>query len=359
MLKTIDDESWKNNFDKFLESISNIRSISKDTYLALTNNPIRTDIQIKKAEEELLNLQTILKEITGDIEFIKESSQKADGLIEKLEAVTTTIEEHSKRAEEILEKFNDSLEELNENNEQSNKMMTEISKIKESSKDLSVYLIEAKTNIDVLSKKSELVAANIEKNQTTLNDQIKKDKELQFEIEQTLQDVNKHGMAGAFKKRKDELKWTVIIWGTLSVISISVLVGLTYNFAKDIFDSQAFDPIKNLFKLPSAIAGVWLCWFCGKQFGYSMRIREDYSFKYAISMAFEGYKNETREINEDLLEKLLQMTIGNISINPTSIYDSKSNHGSPWHEFAAGIRSFFKVDAKIEAKIDTNDIPKN
>ena len=76
-------------------------------------------------------------------------------------------------------------------------------------------------------------------------------------------------------------------------------------------------------------------------------------------MAFEGYKNETREINEDLLEKLLQMTIGNISINPTSIYDSKSNHGSPWHEFAAGIRSFFKVDAKIEAKIDTNDIPKN
>lgn len=59
---------------------------------------------------------------------------------------------------------------------------------------------------------------------------------------------------------------------------------------------------------------------------------EDYSFKYAISMAFEGYKKETMEIDDDLLHKLVELTIINISKSPVSNFDSKSNHGTPYNE---------------------------
>jgi len=50
-------------------------------------------------------------------------------------------------------------------------------------------------------------------------------------------------------------------------------------------------------------------------------------------MAFEGYKNAAREIDEEMLKQLLQLTIYNISKNPIEIYDSKSNHGTPYSEF--------------------------
>ena len=68
------------------------------------------------------------------------------------------------------------------------------------------------------------------------------------------------------------------------------------------------------------------------------------------------YKNETREINEDLLEKLLQLTVANISSNPVTLFNSKSNHGSPWHELSEGISKFVKADIKANVTADTKKL---
>ncbi|MEG2366475.1 MAG: hypothetical protein RSB29_07000, partial [Alistipes sp.] len=62
-----------------------------------------------------------------------------------------------------------------------------------------------------------------------------------------------------------------------------------------------------------------------------------YSFKYAISMAFEGYKREAAEVNEELLDKLLQITLNSISISPVQCYDTKTNHATPVNEITEGI----------------------
>jgi hypothetical protein len=83
---------------------------------------------------------------------------------------------------------------------------------------------------------------------------------------------------------------------------------------------------------------------------------EDYSYKYAVSMAFEGYKKATKEIDQDLQVKLLEMTIYNISNNPLSIYETDNNHGTPYHELLKDFpRTFsFKKKAGIietEAKL--------
>jgi hypothetical protein len=139
-------------------------------------------------------------------------------------------------------------------------------------------------------------------------------------------------MAGAFKKRKDELRIPLLFWTTVSLLTLTGLVWLSYSLVQDILSKSV--ELNHLFiKIPIFASSVWLGWFSARQFGYTSRIREDYSYKYAVSMAFEGYKNATREIDEEMLKQLLQLTIYNISKNPIEIYDSKSNHGTPYSEF--------------------------
>lgn len=66
-------------------------------------------------------------------------------------------------------------------------------------------------------------------------------------------------------------------------------------------------------------------------------------------MAFEGYKKETMSISNELLEKLIELTIFNISKSPVSNFDTKSNHGSPYNEIFESItKKFFGNKEKSE-----------
>jgi len=57
-------------------------------------------------------------------------------------------------------------------------------------------------------------------------------------------------------------------------------------------------------------------------------------------MAFEGYKQETLKIDEELLKNLIQLTILNISKNPVTNYDSNTNHGTPYNELLESLKHF-------------------
>jgi len=256
--------------------------------------------------------------------------------------LVTSLSENSEYSDEIKENIESLIPVINETRDSIEKLYITGKETTE----------EAKKLLDEVSEGVNSVSQNDQK----LKEQLDKDDKVQKMIEQTLSDVNKHGMAGAFLKRKEELKKTVILWGVLSLISMSGLVIVSYLLANELISNPNFDPLRNLFKIPSVIAGVWLCWFCAKQYGFTIRIREDYSFKYAISMAFEGYKKETREVNPDLLEKLVQLTIISVSLNPESIYDTKSNHGSPMNETFSAIQKIFKLDLKGKVDMSAKDL---
>lgn len=358
LLKDIESEAWKDKFDHFLNLIYDLRRTLKDLYITLTSNPIRIEEDIQIAKEEFESLKKQCNSINEIIEKIKDESDKSSTLLEELELLKVNFT----KATEEAQKINAEISVLEEKASKSKEAILDISP------KITVVFTEVKelqNSLNLHEQKLNTLSANLEKNveilnntQKILNDQVEADSKLQKEINQTLQDVNKHGMAGAFLKRKKELRVSTIIWGTLSVISMGVLIYISYRFAVSVFNTGELDLLKNLFKIPSVIAAVWLCWFCAKQFGYTIRIREDYSYKYAISMAFEGYKNETREVNQELLGKLLEVTIANISSNPVVLYNAKSNHGSPWHELTDGIKNFLKIDAKANVTVDTKDIPK-
>jgi len=150
-------------------------------------------------------------------------------------------------------------------------------------------------------------------------------------------------MAGSFKKRKDELRWTQTFWSFMTIVALGGLITVSYFIVEPFLKGQDIDINQLFFKIPIFASAVWLGWFCSKQYGYTTRIREDYAYKYAISMAFEGYKNETREVEGDLLDKLMELTIFNVAKNPVGIFNTKNNHGSPYNEmFETVTRHFFK-----------------
>jgi len=359
ILKEYNTETWIQNFDRFLDIVFEMRINLKELYTTLTDKPIRADEDIQKAKEQYNELQTTCTSIASKLETINNGSDKSNLLLEELKSLKTSLTTANEEAKKIITNITGIEVSANGSNKTiedvTPKISTTFSEIKELQKSIN---IEA-DKINTMSASCEKNIEKIKQREDSLQKQIELDEKLQKEIQQTLQDVNKHGMAGAFLKRKKELKATAVIWAVLSVISMGVLIYISYKFAVSVLiTSDNSDLLKHLFKIPSVIAGIWLCWFCAKQFGYTIRIREDYSYKYAISMAFEGYKNETRDINEELLEKLLEVTVANISSNPIVLYNSKSNHGSPWHELTDGIKNFLKIDVKADVTADTNDIKK-
>lgn len=356
LLKEIESEKWTDLFDKFLESITKMRIESKDVYITLSDNPLRNEKVLQEIKEHAGELSEALIDIDEKLKIIKNGSEESIKLTQDLATLKTELDSTTEKGSKILNNLFEIEKTANENNETIQGITPELASTFTQVKDIHKSAIINDEKIIKLIANLEEKISKTEQTQNVLNKQVESDGIIQEQIRQTLQDVNKHGMAGAFLKRKNELRLTVFLWGLLSVIAMGLLIFVSYKFATYIMSAGDFNLPKNLFKIPSVLAGVWLCWFCAKQFGYTIRIREDYSYKYAISMAFEGYKNETREINPELLEKLLEVTLANISTNPVILYNTKSNHGSPWHELTDGIKQFLNINVKAEVSANSTDL---
>lgn len=336
-------------FNEFLNIIAQIRFILKDTYLSLNNNPLRLESEIIMAKEQLSELSKDLdqiKLIKLEIETIKDDSTT---FIDELEAKHTLSIENENKINEFVESIESIDEDLIGTNEKINVWKSEIQTIKEDISSKQAEIVKLKTETELIQTKNEENQLLIDKFKKTLEVQLSINKTQQDYIQKTIEDVSRAGMAGSFKKRKDELKWIQLAWAISTILSIAGLLVISYTIIKPLIGQPDIKMAQFYIKIPVFAAAVWLGWFCAKQYGFTSRIMEDYSFKYAVSLAFEGYKKETQEINEDLQQQLLELTILNISKNPVSNFDSKSNHGTPYNEmFESLTKRFFSKNEKTE-----------
>ncbi len=349
LLKEVDSRDWANKFNKFLNNLFSLRSQAKHLYITLSKDPIRSDLEIAAIKDGYVDIKArfeTIKDIIAKIESSEENLESfktgsTAALVELKQALVAATQSQNKTNEFVTE-IGEIHEAVTEN--QANIKVTE--KYVNENLEMAKELSESNLKVDVQVRKNK---KELDELMSKIQGQVELDAKLQDAIKNTLKDVNKFGLASAFQKRKNELRTSVLLWGTLTIIALSVLVYLSYEYAKGITaGTGASDPVLYLLKLPTIVATVWLGWFCSKQFGFTVRIREDYAYKTAVSMAFEGYKKETNEVSPELLEQLLKVTILNISLNPVAIFDTKNNHGSPMNEFGEAIRQFLKIDAKIK-----------
>ncbi|MGB2580654.1 MAG: hypothetical protein WBC83_03080, partial [Minisyncoccia bacterium] len=195
---------------------------------------------------------------------------------------------------------------------------------------------EAKSDEDAIrgmvaefTKLTEELAAN-KKTQGALFDEFEKYRQ---KIDGLLGDANRTGMAASFTNRGLALKWPLIGW--LSVFGVS-LAGLSIMGIKYIAPILTENSATTWEQLPLRLAltapFVWLGWFSARQYGFTTRLREDYAYKEASAKSFEGYKREAKEVDPEMLKKLLEQAIKNLGDNPIRIYEGKNNHPSPTHE---------------------------
>lgn len=328
-------------FNDFLYQIASIRFHLKEAYLSLINNPLRVESELVMAREALIQLTNDLAEIKGIKSEIDLMKTESSTFIEELETKHTLAIENEKKINGFVENIEDIDESLNGTNEKINIWKSELQAIKDDIIKKQTEITKLKAQIEQTDLTNQSNHVSLSNYSQKLKEQIELNTEHQSYIQKTIEDVSRAGMAGSFKKRKDELKWIQLAWAISTVASIAGLLWISYSIVEPIITKQDFNINHILFKLPVFASAVWLGWFCAKQYGFTSRIMEDYSFKYAISMAFEGYKQETKNLDEDLLKKLIELTIFNISKSPVSNFDSKSNHGTPYNEMFESLAKKF------------------
>lgn len=147
-------------------------------------------------------------------------------------------------------------------------------------------------------------------------------------INQNLEDSNRAGMAGSFNFRKQELRWPIRIWAS---IFVSSLIGLCFLGIYFIIPTgaEAIEWGKFLLKIPASFPIIWIAWFAAQQYKFSVSLREEYAFKNASAMAYEGYKKEAKAVDPQLSQKLLDNSIANISENPMKAVNAQDHSETP------------------------------
>lgn len=148
------------------------------------------------------------------------------------------------------------------------------------------------------------------------------------QITKILGDANRTGMAHSFISSKAAFESQLVRWQIFFAISIGLLACAAF-FAVGL---SLENPLQAILHLLLASPLVWLTWFCAKQYGYTFRLKVEYEYKAASAMAYEGYKKEIADVSPELLAKLADTAVANLSHHPLRIFESKNDHASPLHE---------------------------
>ncbi len=360
------------DFDKFLRAITKIHDEVFLSYVIYCSDQLRTESQVEDAISDLTKVtrtlevsKTEIDSLLSDITTIKSFKSDAETGREQIEELVSSMLQHQDKiatalqlatvnAQAITKYEGETIQQktqivqLAADAESADKKLKKVLKectegaaniakvVSESSTSANQMITEGSANIDkILAEGSSMMITN------------KKHLDV---IEQTLRMASKYGMAASFKERKDELKLSIGIWAG---IFISAMLGIfitgIFYIVPHLQKEGVTSPADWAVKISLIAPLIWVGWMSARQYGYISRIREDYSFKYASALAFEGYKKEAAEVNADLLKDLLEVATNNMSLNPLRIYGEDSNHGSPFHELIS----------KVADKVDVGGIAKD
>lgn len=202
----------------------------------------------------------------------------------------------------------------------------------------------AKTNADASASSALANKETLESLLVKISDGLTQQKESQNKInllaneaELVLEGNSKAGLAASFRTRRKSLETSQYIWtgafalGILILISIVLSTSTGYlSLPKFIDDNGQVNTWAVIARILIAGPGVWFTWFAAKQYGFTLRLIEDYAFKEASALAFVGYKREMGE-DEEMLKLLRETAIKNFGASPTRML-SKSDPSSPVHE---------------------------
>lgn len=155
------------------------------------------------------------------------------------------------------------------------------------------------------------------------------------------------GLGKAFGDRAKALGLST--WGLVVLLAATLGVGAKISanrieFVHDLM-KRAMDTGKNVpmdllwanvtLTVVSVAAPVWFAWVLTKQIGQRFRLAEDYGFKASVAKAYEGYRREAVNVDDEMAKRLLGLALDRIDEAPIRLVE-RENHGSPMQEMFGG-----------------------
>jgi hypothetical protein len=338
-IKMLEELSKKDDFKPSLISIFNLRQLisSLSTYAAshVPTNPA-------PHMPEFLRLVGVIG--LGVRSWFEESDKSSKrvtaGLIERLAEATSMAEDAGKIREELRAYHEEITKWAEASSEQAAKLTKILNEATAISETINANSKSSENALDVaqddvkkireLTTELIILKKELVDNRSTQEAMFTQFEEYRDTINGLLGDANRTGMAASFRGRKLELKDPMMWWLILFISSIVGIVAMGVLYFAPILETGKLEQLP--FRLAMVSPLIWLGWFSAKHYGYTARLREDYAFKEAAAMSFEGYKRETSESTVEMQEKLLDLAINNFSDNPIRIFSGTGNHASPLHE---------------------------
>jgi hypothetical protein len=251
-----------------------------------------------------------------------------------------------------LDKFEQGLQTLLKNAEANEKNIDEVSTlveqhrldIKISNESILHEQVQIKSTVEAINEAAESCAKSVSKARA----EEKQSQELIEKIKDRADLINRKSLGGAYEAQKVALGITRRNWNIAFIFSLLALaVGSLFATSKAVAVSDAWTLTNVLIKvLPVSGALIWLAWYCASKAAAAEKVAEDYAFKVAAAISFEGYKKEV-EGDAELTKALLQKTIHTFGENPIRLYPSGKQAHSPMEELLQLTederKSFFKL----------------
>ncbi|MEM9347461.1 MAG: hypothetical protein AAGB26_12665 [Planctomycetota bacterium] len=162
-------------------------------------------------------------------------------------------------------------------------------------------------------------------------------KETRKKVLEMLPEATSAGLASSFDHRARTISTSVKAWVVGFVLGIVLLImGIIGSVEYIPASKDSFDWLVLLRRLVFIAPGVWVAWYCARGISNVIKLRESYSYKAAISRAFEGYKNQMIELDEqyessELAAMLSESVLAILASDPVAILDKPDEDGhTPW-----------------------------
>lgn len=344
--------------DKVAELAETIESLYTAIWRYRLNQLSGEEIGYTHKIDQLKQIEASISEKQAIVEKALTSKEELDQLLSSFTAHEKAVQQQLQAATDASEACASKLTEIEANSQEAVTALTSINTTKSAAdEDLEAIQENKKLASDDETAINKMVA-----DFTALTDELTKNKATQHElfgefenyrkkIDGLLADANRAGLAGSFTNRRLWLLAPLAGWLLVFGFSIYELWSIGKEHILPILEGNKPILWEQLpLRLALTAPLVWLGWFSARQYGFTSRLREDYAYKEASSKSFEGFKREAKEIDAEMLKKLLEQAIKNLGDNPIRIYDGKNNHQTPTQELIENLLSNEKFKKLIGDK---------
>ena len=345
------EQEKRTRFNEFLDALSALIEKTKITHFIVAKNGMSD-------AEELAKIRTTIAELTCEAAALKEKKDAVISELETMSGAASDIKSNHEAAKSLTA-------ELAKWHTTADKHFLEIDETHSAIEGWDKDIKDCAANFDLLSKQIAEINTTAANGRNKIADhamegeraakELKKTADehraLLDEIRQTLDGANRVGMAASFKARKDELRLQQTVWQIVFVGAILLIVLAVWKFILPTITADSKKWTELIIELGIVSPLIWLGWFAAKQYGYTSKIREDYAFKAAAAMAYEGHKKAAREVNKELERILLEFSLFNMSQNPIRLYGEGDMHGTPIQETIDHLLKKFPKLRKVSAEV--------